>query len=148
MLIFAVDQLGIADMDGYGHMWYGNYVKFLDRALHSDVGLVSLELVWLVFKRSVEWGDSGTTIGTWRVHPEYVYQRWVTLDDVVCAEAVQRHAQCDAPFAPPPLWVTRAFQRGVHGSAVPRVFTTTTETRRTVYRDMLDGGALRRQPPP
>ena len=35
---FTVDQLGIKDIDGYGHVWYGNYLKFFERGAQRFLG--------------------------------------------------------------------------------------------------------------
>ena len=36
--IFVVSQQGIKDIDGYGHIWYGNYLKFFERGSRCLLG--------------------------------------------------------------------------------------------------------------
>jgi acyl-CoA thioesterase FadM len=79
---FVVDQLGIKDIDGYGHVWYGNYMKFFERSIQKFLGdgrVVRVE--HLKYKRSVPWGAADSRIESYLVaRPEpgraLVYQRW------------------------------------------------------------------------
>jgi len=89
-----VEQLGIKDIDAYGHVWYGNYLKFFKRGLHlflSDTALVR-RVDHLKYRRSVPWGAEESRIESYLVKrpaPEsaLVYQRWCvgTEEDNVCA---------------------------------------------------------------
>jgi len=91
--VFKVDQLGIKDIDGYGHVWYGNYLKFFERGLQEFLGSCSVRQVQsLKYKRSVPWGAADSRIESYLVERPspglaLVYQRWCVglEEDPVCA---------------------------------------------------------------
>lgn len=84
---FTVDQLGIKDIDGYGHVWYGNYLKFFERGLVSFLGGGTVRRVeHLKYKRSVPWGADNSRIESYLVsrpaaNTALVYQRWCVGDE-------------------------------------------------------------------
>jgi len=85
--VFHVYQLGIKDIDGYGHVWYGNYLKFFERGMQAFLGGGSFEVVeHLKYRRSVPWGAAHSQIETYLVSRPalgraLVYQRWCVGDD-------------------------------------------------------------------
>ena len=97
---FAVEQLGIKDIDGYGHVWYGNYIKFFERGQHTLLGSCAVRQVeHLKYKRSVPWGAARSRVESYLVERPApglarVYQRWRVGDE--------EHAVCLALLAVPP----------------------------------------------
>jgi acyl-CoA thioesterase FadM len=112
--------MGIKEMDGYGHLWYGNYLKFFERAAVAFLGVVPghkyhVVVESLKYKRSVPWGAVNSRIETYLVErapssaeasgggssggsdgpgevDAVVYQRWCVGDekDATFAMAVLR----------------------------------------------------------
>lgn len=84
---FTVEQLGIKDIDGYGHVWYGNYLKFFARGLVAFLGGGTVRRVeHLKYKRSVPWGADSSRIESYLVsrpapNTALVYQRWCVGDE-------------------------------------------------------------------
>jgi hypothetical protein len=85
--IFNVEQLGIKDIDGYAHVWYGNYLKFFERGVQAFLGGGRFEVVeHLKYRRSVPWGASNSRIESYLVArpapgKALVYQRWCVGDE-------------------------------------------------------------------
>jgi len=81
--IFKVDQLGIKDIDGYGHVWYGNYLKYFERGVRRFLGGGTVVRVdHLKYKRSIPWGAADSRIESYLVDRPaqgraVVYQRWL-----------------------------------------------------------------------
>ena len=101
--VFHVYQLGIKDIDGYGHVWYGNYLKFFERGMQAFLGGGKFEVVeHLKYRRSVPWGAAHSQIETYLVSRPapgraLVYQRWC-----VGEEADNTSALCLAVVSLPP----------------------------------------------
>jgi len=101
--VFHVHQLGIKDIDGYSHVWYGNYLKFFERGAQAFLGGGSFEVVQhLKYRRSVPWGAAHSQIETYLVSRPapgraLVYQRWC-----VGEEADNTSALCLALVSLPP----------------------------------------------
>ena len=93
--VFVVEQLGIKDIDGYGHVWYGNYLKFFLRGLRAFLGGgIVRKVESLKYKRSIPWGADDSRIESYLVsRPSpgmaLVYQRWC-----VGGDADPTHAVC------------------------------------------------------
>jgi acyl-CoA thioesterase FadM len=84
--IFQVDQLGIKDIDAYGHVWYGNYIKFFTRSARAFLGGCTVRRVeHLKYKKSVPWGAAHSRIESYLVAREpataTVLQRWCVGDE-------------------------------------------------------------------
>jgi acyl-CoA thioesterase FadM len=100
---FVVDQLGIKDIDGYGHVWYGNYLKFFERGVQAFLGGGSVICVeHLKYKRSVPWGAADSRIESYLVSRPapgraLVYQRWCVGHEDDCTNAL-----CLSEVALPP----------------------------------------------
>ena len=92
--IFTVDQLGIKDIDGYGHVWYGNYLKFFQRGVQLFLGGGTVVCVeHLKYKRSVPWGAADSRIESYLVSRPapgraLVYQRWCVGHDADSTSAL------------------------------------------------------------
>ena len=101
--VFAVTQLGIKEMDAYGHLWYGNHIKFFERATEICFGGGALTSVQhLMYMRPIEWGALKHSIQTYIVSrpapgQAVVYLRWCVGDGADCVRA-----QCLAVVAVPP----------------------------------------------
>ena len=101
--IFLVSQLGIKDIDGYGHLWYGNYLKFFHRAVHAFLGGGSLcRVEHLKYRRPIPWGAAESRIESYLVSRPaagraLVYQRWCVGHEADCT-----HALCLTLVALPP----------------------------------------------
>ena len=55
---FVINALGINDMDAYGVMWYGNYIKWYLNALNKWLGFdKEFALLRIKYKHPVKWGD-------------------------------------------------------------------------------------------
>ena len=68
--VFSVDQLGIKDIDGYSHVWYGNYLKFFERGAQRFLGGGRVVRVGhLKYKRSVPWGANSSRIESYLRRP-------------------------------------------------------------------------------
>ena len=84
--VFSVDQLGIKDIDGYSHVWYGNYLKFFERGAQRFLGGGRVVRVGhLKYKRSVPWGANSSRIESYLVScaagRALVFQRWCVGHD-------------------------------------------------------------------
>ena len=92
--VFTVDQLGIKDIDGYGHVWYGNYLKFFERAMQVFLGGGTVcRVEHLKYKRSIPWGAADSRIESYLVgRPApgraLVYQRWCVGHEDDCTFSI------------------------------------------------------------
>ena len=68
---YLLDQLGIADFDAYHIMWYGNYAKWIRRAVHfflrnfgtgvlSPQQPIKLSVDHIRYKKPLRWGEGGS----------------------------------------------------------------------------------------
>eukprot|EP00457_Paulinella_chromatophora_P010317 gb/GEZN01010415.1/.p1 GENE.gb/GEZN01010415.1/~~gb/GEZN01010415.1/.p1 ORF type:complete len:303 (-),score=28.94 gb/GEZN01010415.1/:187-1095(-) len=84
--VFSAEQVGIKDIDGYGHVWYGNYLKQFERGACTFLGGGSVRCVeHLKYKKSVPWGAEKSRIETYLIEHKdnsaRVYQRWMVGED-------------------------------------------------------------------
>lgn len=90
----GIEQIGIKDIDGYGHIWYGHYVKYFERAFREFLGQEARSHVVeaLKYAKSVPWGAVGSRIETYVVEQDskmdcVLFQRWIV-------------SEADAPITP------------------------------------------------
>jgi acyl-CoA thioesterase FadM len=163
-----IDQIGIKDIDGYGHIWYGHYVKFFERAYREFLGQQAQTKVveCLKYAKSVPWGAVGSRIETYVVEQDtktdcIIFQRWIVSEsdnttitpDNVHGMAIFHVSAVGRPITPslgtlklqggPQLTIS---VRGLRGSSVQglQVDLTVGTVRRLqrLYSDMLSEGRL------
>lgn len=56
--IFKIKSLGIADIDAYGMVWYGNYINYYERACIHNIGVGEIiQIKNIKYKSSILWGE-------------------------------------------------------------------------------------------
>lgn len=155
---FPVEQLGIKDIDGYGHVWYGNYVKFFERGQQRLLGSCAVrQIEHLKYKRSVPWGAARSRVESYLVERPAaglarVYQRWRVGDEehAVCLALVSVPPGCDAAVTAkdvrvdggPKLWMAvKNLQTGATKAVDPGTPPIgRLRYARHVFADMVSGG--------
>ena len=161
--VFVATQLGIKDIDAYGHIWYGNYMKFFARAVCAFLGPATVRRVeHLKYKKSIAWGAADSRIESYLVArptstTALVYQRWCVGDSddnalCLCLVELGPHAASDVPVmegsarldrkGPKLAMAVKNLQTGAvkppgeGGAPIGRLV-----ARRTIFADMLPSGA-------
>jgi len=72
MKIFPIEQVGINEIDAYGIVWYGNYLKYYHQAQQSFIQKFG-ELIAMNFHDSKKYGEVAKVV-TYVINDQYIYQ--------------------------------------------------------------------------